>query len=289
MKTTGNDYMRSPHRGGQPACSTVSCFFMRRPTQLRLRGAFTLIELLVVIAIIAILAAMLLPALGKAKIKSQNISCMNNTKQITLAWIMYTHDNNDNLMNSGLWLGFSDVGDGSPTPTDKTNTLVLKTGPLASYLAGNVGVFRCPGDTRKAYGQPVVRSVSANGFIGEDSSWVWGGIWTRFLKMSHMVRPGPANTFVILDESPVSINDEFFAPSMEGYDPRTPGSFRFADVPATYHNMAGSFSFADGHSELHKWRDARTAKAGLGAASPNNIDVDWLMSKSSAKITGATR
>ena len=73
-----------------------------------------------------------------------------------------------------------------------------------------------------------------------------GWIWTRFLKMSHMVRPGPANTFVILDESPVSINDEFFAPSMEGYDPRTPGSFRFADVPATYHNMAGSFSFADG-------------------------------------------
>ena len=253
------------------------------------RRAFTLIELLVVIAIIAILAALLLPALVKAKIKAQNASCLNNTKQIALAWVMYAHDNNDNLLNSGLWLGFSDVGNGSPTPTDKTNTMILKAGLLGTYLAGNVGVFRCPGDTRKAYGQPVVRSVSANGFIGEDSSWVWGGIWNRFLKLSQMVRPGPANTFVILDESAASINDEFFAPSMEGYDPRTPSLFKFVDVPASYHNMAGSFSFADGHSEIHKWRDTRTATAGLFSSSSGNIDVDWLMSKSSAKIAGATR
>ena len=253
------------------------------------RRAFTLIELLVVIAIIAILAALLLPALAKAKVKAQQVGCLNNGKQITLAWIMYADENNDKLLNSGQWLAYSDVGDSSPTPTDRTNTMFLKTGPLASFLAGNVGVFKCPGDTRKAYGQPVVRSVSANGFLGDDSSWVWGGIWTRFLKLGQLVRPGPANTFVIIDESGASINDEFFAPAMNGYDPRTPSLFGFTDVPATYHNKAGSLSFADGHSEIHKWRDARTATAGLFAASPNNNDVDWLMSKSSAKIAGATR
>jgi prepilin-type processing-associated H-X9-DG protein len=109
------------------------------------------------------------------------------------------------------------------------------------------------------------------------------------MKMSQLVRPGPANTFVILDESAATINDEFFAVAMDGYDPRTPNSFRFGNVPATYHNKAGSFSFADGHSEIHKWRDPRTATAGLGASSPGNIDVDWLMSKASSKITGATR
>jgi prepilin-type N-terminal cleavage/methylation domain-containing protein len=253
------------------------------------RRAFTLIELLVVIAIIAILAGLLLPVLAKAKIKTLAIGCMNNTRQIALAWISYAHDNNDSLLNAGLWLGYSDVGANSPTPTDRTNTIFMRTSAIASYLGGNVGVFRCPGDPRMAYGQPVVRSVSANGFIGEDSSWVWNGIWTRYLKMSQMVQPGPANTFIILDESAASINDEFFAPAMDGYDPRLPNSFRFGDVPATYHNMAGSFSFADGHSEIHKWRDVRTAKAGLGAASPGNLDVDWLMSKSSYKITGGTR
>ena len=113
--------------------------------------------------------------------------------------------------------------------------------------------------------------------------------------MSHLVRPGPANTFVILDESAATINDEFFAVAMDGYDPRTPNSFRFGDVPATYHNKAGSFSFADGHSEIHKWRDRRTLLAGLPVPVPlstpsqNNIDDDWLMSKATYRTSGGTR
>jgi prepilin-type N-terminal cleavage/methylation domain-containing protein len=257
-------------------------------TSLANRRAFTLIELLVVIAIIAILAGLLLPALATAKSKAQGIGCMSNTRQITLAWIAYAHDNNDWLLDSRAWMG----GDVSTPNPDFTNVTILKASKLNPFLGGNVGVYRCPGDPRKYLGQPVLRSVSMQGFIGEDGflkGWGVNGTYNFFTKLSTMTRPGPARTFVILDESAITINDGFFAPDMAGYDPYQPSALAFIDVPATFHNKAGSLSFADGHSEIHKWRDVRTVKATLFQASPNNADVDWLQSKSSAKTTNPTR
>ena len=254
-------------------------------------SGFTLIELLVVIAIIAILAALLLPALSKAKLKAHNIMCMSNTKQLTLAWIMYANDNNDRLLDSRAWMGGWFIEPPAPAGADSTNINILKVGPLNPFLSGNYKVYKCPGDTRVAYGQPIVRSVAMNGFIGQN---FWESQYLRFLKMTQMTRPGPVNTLVILDEC-AGINDGFFAIHMNGYDPRSPTLFEFGDVPATYHNMAGSFSFADGHSEIHKWRDGRTVAASrqfpvpLNTASPNNPDVDWLASKASYKIAGGTR
>ncbi len=107
--------------------------------------------------------------------------------------------------------------------------------------------------------------------------------------MSELVRPGPVNTFVILDEG-LSINDGFFATDMDTYDPNNMPGKATTDVPATYHSMAGSFSFADGHSEIHKWRDIRTSQPrGWGWSSPNNGNVDWIQSKSTAKITNSRR
>ena len=110
-----------------------------------------------------------------------------------------------------------------------------------------------------------------------------------YKKTSDLTRPGPSNTFVILDESRLSINDGYFAVLMDTYDPMNLQGKMFMDVPATYHNKAGSLSFADGHSEIHRWRDARTITAVNWGVQPGNLDLDWLQSKSSAKIVNPTR
>jgi hypothetical protein len=104
-----------------------------------------------------------------------------------------------------------------------------------------------------------------------------------------MTRPGPVKTYVFLDESPLSINDGFFAVDMNGYDPYDPNLTAFVDVPATYHNKAGSLSYADGHSEVHRWRDPRTAKAVIWEPSPNNADIMWFQERSTSKRKNPTR
>ena len=273
---------------------------------------FTLIEALVVIGIIAILAALLLPVLSRAKAKGQGGACQNDLRQLMVAWKLYADENSGKLPRNAAFNGIeryrADTGgwvhgwlDYSGVNTDNTNILKLigtadgQTALFGKYITAPE-VYRCPSDpstvTIDGRAHRRARSLSMSQALGSGSTATWlpPSTYIVFQKESDIVNPAPVNLLVLLDEHPDTINDAGWAFKM--HDPDERSQARLIDLPASYHNGAGNVSFADGHSEMHRWVDARTTPSIRftnnvpNPPTPNNPDADWLAARVSSRKDG---
>ena len=253
---------------------------------------------------------LLLPALSKARGRAEGISCLNNTRQLDLAWQLYADDHEGflpyNLGMSGSsfrtninWVNNVMTWDLS---SDNTNLATITGASLGPYVSSNPGIYHCPSDRalsalqRAAGWDRRIRSYSMNAMVGNVGNFLANGVninnpnYTQFLKITQI--PQPSEIFVFLDEHPDSINDGYFL------NKAGPGCFRlrklwhqrteWIHLPASYHNNAATFSFADGHAALHHWLESNTIRppapyaANLPIAIPTSpaderTDFDWVL------------
>jgi prepilin-type processing-associated H-X9-DG protein len=273
--------------------------------------AFTLVELAVMIVIVAVLGSVMLPAFAKTGLNSRSVQCLNNNRQLCAAWRMYADDSRDRIVYAGedgtgtsnplnqyAWTAANmDFNSGNRQNWDPTVDLMKR--PLWPYTGRNAAIYKCPSDQSvvvvNGVAKPRLRSMSMNlylgGFAGTDGGWPFAEPYRIFVKTTELTAPGPAKTFVFLDQRWDQINWGNFMTDMSGY-PNSPAQYKFQDLPNMLHNLGCGFSFADGHTELHRWLDPRTTpplSSYIGGDpvsqplnTPNNPDVAWLQAHATA-------
>jgi prepilin-type N-terminal cleavage/methylation domain-containing protein/prepilin-type processing-associated H-X9-DG protein len=273
----------------------------------QMQRGFTLVELLVVIAIIGILASLLLPALAKSRERARAIICLINTKQLTLASQLYSDDHNSYLpYNKEMkeygprdnlnWVNNVMTWDSN---SDNTNTATLTQASLGIFVSGSTAIYHCPSDQALSSSQITngwsfrIRSYSMNALIGNAGDFSTNGVnandpdYRQFFKITQI--PQPTEIFVFLDEHPDSIDDGYFVNQEDSGADRHGHSYaQWTDLPASYHNNAAAFSFADGHSSLHRWLNGSTVPPSVPSTPilpiylttpPANatVDFDWVI------------
>ena len=247
------------------------------------QSAFTLIELLVVIAVLGILSSMLLPALARTKTQAQGSFCLNNTRQLILACQMYCDDNKGifpyNLAGTAVHTNINWVSDllDWETNSDNTNAALLTGAALGPYVAQSCGTYRCPSDTalsaiQRSAGWPNrARSYSMNASIGDAGEITQSGVninnpdYVQFFKLDAIAQT--AQIFIFVEEHPDTISDGYFL-NKAYYN-------EWIRLPASYHDGGATFSFADGHGELHHWQDASTKAPAQPDAAPVYLNLPY--------------
>jgi len=274
------------------------------PNSDEVEPGFTILELVVVVAVVALLGLMILPGLARTRADSRGFQCLNNNRELNRAWRMSTDENNDLLLfsavgassgspNPRVWIASELDFTSAPKNWDPTASIVQS--PMWRYCGRNVNLWRCPSDESyvvvNGVARPRVRSYSMNLYLGG-----YGGAlgspfsaYQLYLKSSEILTPPPDRLFVFLDVRPESITWGNFDVQMEGYSPSNPAAYRFdGDLPGYYHDGAATFSYADGHGEIHRWQDPRTTpppspsyppNALLPLVSPRNADIAWLQDR----------
>ena len=254
----------------------------------RARRAFTLIELLVVVAVIGILAGLLLPAIGKAKGRAHTTGCVNNLRQLAIAWSLYADDNDDRLVNNhgrgetityrNTWA--NNVMDWA-TSDDNIDPRFVTDALLGIYVGRSASVFKCPSDRSQAANGERIRSMAMNCMVGDPGELTnkFNPDYLQYFTSASI--SDPSQIFVFLDEHPDTINDGFFMNPLDSYT--------WGNRPASFHNGAGNFSFADGHVETHRWQAGSTFRPAVqdGAAGDKSAnpptDFDWVKERTSVK------
>jgi prepilin-type N-terminal cleavage/methylation domain-containing protein/prepilin-type processing-associated H-X9-DG protein len=289
--------MKTNHEWTRMATNSESCITSH--ASYSSDSAFTLIELLVVIAIIAILAALLLPTLSKTKAKAQSIACLSNLKQLQTGWLMYVHDNNDSLPpNISRKIQFDQVNvTGSwvlGNAKIDTNTANIKAGVLSRHV-DSAGVFQCPADKSTVRNQPAIRRTRSYSMHNWFNCDVISGTALddtndtpfNLRKSTRIINPPPSQAWVFIDEHDMSIDDGVFGIGSPWAFPEAhtdPNQSWWGAFPGDRHNNAANLSFADGHTEQHRWRFHRTIKSyGTGKTPTVNAadlaDVKWLQAR----------